>query len=77
MVTTSVADVVRVREPLTPVIVNRYVPSTVLAVVEIVKLELAPDAGLGLNVAVAPAGNPLVEKVTAPLNPPVREMLTV
>jgi hypothetical protein len=76
MVTTSVADVVRVREPLTPVIVNGYVPSTVLGAVEIVKLELAPDAGFGLNVAVAPAGKPVVEKVTAPVNPPVREMLT-
>jgi hypothetical protein len=47
-VTTSVADVVRVREPLTPVIVSGYVPAAVLAVVAIVKLELAPDAGFGL-----------------------------
>jgi hypothetical protein len=33
--------VVRVREPLTPLIVNGYVPAAVLVVVEIVKLELA------------------------------------
>ncbi len=75
--TTSVADVVRVKLPLVPLMVKGYVPGAVLAVVAIVKLELAPEAGLGMNVGVAPAGKPVVDKVTAPVKPSVRVMLTV
>jgi hypothetical protein len=40
-------------------------------------VELVPGAGLGLKVATAPAGRPVAERVTAPLNPPVRLMFTV
>ena len=45
-------------------------PTAVLAVVVIVRVELAPVATEeGLNVAVAPAGSPLVLRLTEPLKP--------
>ena len=40
-------------------------------------VEELPDAGLGVKLAVAPAGRPLTEKVTGELNPPVRVIVTV
>jgi len=42
-----------------------------------VSVEEAPEAGLGLKLAVAPAGRPPALSVTAPLKPPVGVILTV
>ena len=57
--------------PLVPVMVKGKLPVGVEAVVATVKVEL-PDVvtDAGLKDAVAPAGNPLTLKVTAPVNPP-------
>jgi hypothetical protein len=46
-------------------------------VVVTVTVEELPEAGFGLKLAVAPAGNPAALKVTAPARPPVREIFTV
>jgi hypothetical protein len=57
-----------VREPLTPVMTSGYVPPGVLAVVATVNTE-DPVVGFGANVPLAPVGNPLTLKLTAPVNP--------
>jgi hypothetical protein len=44
----------------------------VLAVVVIANADVAPVFGLGVNVPAAPAGKPLIESDTEPVNPPVR-----
>lgn len=75
--TTSVAVEIRVRVPLVPVIVKGYVPAGVLALVVTESADDAPVAGFGLKVPAAPAGKPLIENVTSPVNPPVRVMFSV
>ena len=42
-----------------------------------VRVEDAPVAGFGLNIAVAPEGWPTALRLTPPANPPVRLILTV
>jgi hypothetical protein len=68
---------VRVRVLLTPVMVRVYEPVRVVALVVTDKVELVPVVLAGLNVAVAPLGNPLTLNVTDPVKPPVRVMVTV
>jgi hypothetical protein len=73
----SVTDVVRVSVPLVPVIVSANVPVAVVAVVPTVNVDDVPVAGFGLNVPLAPAGNPLTVNVTAPVKPPLLVMFAV
>ena len=42
-----------------------------------VRPEDAPVAGFGLKVPLAPAGRPLIESDTDPVNPPVAVMFSV
>ena len=69
--------VVRCGSVLDPAIVTEKVPVGVVADVVTLRVELVPVAGLGLKLAFAPAGKPPAERVTAPVKPPVRAMLTV
>jgi len=73
----AVAARVRVGEPPVLVTVNGYVPASVVELAVIVKVDVLPPAGFGLKLATAPAGRPLIDKVTAELNPPLRVILTV
>jgi len=58
------------RLPLVPVIVRGYVPTAVVAVVEIVSVELPePATDAGLKLAVAPVGSPLTLRLTVPVKP--------
>jgi hypothetical protein len=75
--TTSVAPVVRLRLPLAPVIVSGYGPGGVLEPVVTLSVDEMAAAGIVEAAALAPAGNPLTPSVTAPVNPPVREAVTV
>jgi hypothetical protein len=43
----------------------------------ILSVDVLPEAGLGVKVAVAPAGSALMEKATGALKPPVRVIVTV
>src|SRR5713101_6527944 len=63
--TTSVTEVVCVSEPLVPVIVIGKLPVGVVVAVAMLSADDVPVAGFGENVAVAPAGSPLAERVTA------------
>jgi hypothetical protein len=64
--------------PEAPVMVTGYEPAAVEEEVETVMVEVpAPLTAVGLNVAVAPVGNPLALKVTVPLNPPVDPIVAV
>jgi hypothetical protein len=77
-VTMSVTDVVWVKLPLTPVMVTVKLPvGVVVAVVTVTIEEMSPEAGFGLKLAVAPAGNPAALKVTSPAKPPFRVIFTV
>jgi len=49
----------------------------VLELVVTVRVEDAPVAGLGLKAPLAPAGRPLMESDTDPVNPPVALMFSV
>ena len=50
----------------------------VIPVVVTLSTDVAPLDGFGLNVPIAPAGNPvIVVNCTAPVNPPLRVMFTV
>jgi len=68
-----------VSEPLVLVMVRVGLPSGVLELVAIVRVELAPAAiEVGLNEAVAPAGSALVmPRLTVPVNPFSAAALTV
>ena len=48
-----------------------------LELVVTVRAEDAPVAGLGLNEPLAPAGRPLIDSDTDPVNPPVAVMFSV
>jgi hypothetical protein len=68
--TFKVTVVVCVSEPLVPVIVSVEAPTGVVEVVVTVSVDVPePVTDVGLNPAVAPAGNPLRLSPTAPLNP--------
>ena len=68
--TTSVAVAVWTRVPLVPVMVSVNDPPGVVAAVVTVSVEVpAVVTDVGLNVAVAPAGNPLTVRATAPVKP--------
>jgi hypothetical protein len=69
--TTKVTVVECTRLPLVPVTVSVYVPAgvAVLVVTDIVD-DPEPVTEVGLNEALAPAGNPLPERLTVPPNPP-------
>jgi len=65
----SVTEVVRCKLPLVAVVVNGNVPLALPAVtVNVVLPEVFTDVGLKL--AVMPAANPLMAKVTVLLKPP-------
>jgi hypothetical protein len=49
----------------------------VVALTTIVSVEELPEAGLGMKVAVAPAGSALMVKLTGELKPFVRAIVTV
>ena len=67
--TIRLVPVVCVRLPLVPVIVSGKVPVGEFAGVETVSVDVPDPVTVGgLNVPVAPAGNPLTENVTVPLN---------
>ena len=68
---------VRVGLVLVPVTVKTYEPAGVVELVVTVRAEDAPVAGLGLKVPLAPAGSPLIDRDTDPLNPPVAVMFSV
>jgi hypothetical protein len=75
--TVRLTGVVRVRVPPIPVKVTAAAPSVaVLDAVRVITL-LPPVAGLGLKLAVTPAGNPLALNVTPPVNPPLRVIAIV
>jgi hypothetical protein len=60
------------------VIVTVELPTAVPVVVVTVNVELpVPLTDVGLNVPVAPAGNPLTLRFTAPLNPFTAPTFTV
>jgi hypothetical protein len=69
-VITSVTGVVRVRLPLTPLIVRAKFPVGVVELVVTENVEELPDPGLGLKLALDPCGKLLTLRVTAPLKPP-------
>jgi len=76
--TTSVAEAVCTRGPLVAVIVNGYVPPEVEASVDTFITEVPePATDVGVNVALAPVGNPLTLNPTLPLNPPLAVMVTL
>ena len=75
-VTTSVAVVVRVKLPLTPVIVSVYVPTGVLVLVVTESVDEVV-AGFGVKLPLAPAGNPLTVNPTWPVNALIGVMVTV
>src|SRR5262245_52210008 len=60
-----------------PLMVTGNVPVVAVADAVNVTVLVAPVAGLGLAVTVTPAGWPLAARVTAPVKPPVRVMVTV
>ena len=65
-------------EPLVPVMVRFELPTGVLAVVVMARVELAPAATEeGLNEAVEPVGSPLTLKLTEPLKPLMVLVFTV
>ena len=60
--------VLAVSVPAVPLIVMGYVPG--VAVLDVTRVrELLPAAGFVANDAVTPAGNPVADNVTTPLNP--------
>ena len=71
--TTSVAVDVRVKAGvvLVPVTVKTYEPAGVVLLVVIERADVAPVFGFGEKVPAAPAGRPLIDSDTVPVNPPV------
>jgi len=61
-----------VRLPLVPVTVTVAAPRVAVAEAASVKVELVPVAGVGLNAAVTPAGNPVAVNVTLPAKAAIR-----
>ena len=76
--TTSVVVVVCEKLPFCPVIVSVALPGGVLLLVCTVNMEVPdPVIDVGFNEAVAPAGRPLTDKFTVPVNPFGAVSLTV
>src|SRR5215831_5913668 len=75
--TTSVTEAVWVTAPLVPVMVSGKLPVGVELMVFTVKVEFPDARGVGLKLAVAPAGNPLMVRSTDPVNPPLGVTVTV
>jgi hypothetical protein len=77
--TESVTVVVLTSAPLVPVTVNvEFAPGVAAVVVTVMVVDPAPPViVVGLNVAVAPAGRPLAEGVTVPVNPFTAATVTV
>jgi hypothetical protein len=77
--TLRVAVVVRVCPPLLPEMVSVALAAGVALVVETVIVEevTRPPMLVGLNDALAPAGNPAAPSVTVPVNPLSRLTVTV
>ena len=68
--TTSVEVAVCVSVPLAPVTVSVYAPAGVVPAVVTLSVEVPePVTVVGLNVPVAPEGNPVTLRETAPLKP--------
>lgn len=77
-VTFKVSVVVSVVEPLVPVIVTVAAPT--VAVFDAVKVRVLPADPVtddGLNDAVTPEGNPLMDRATVPLKPLMAETVTL
>ena len=55
---------------LVPVTVSEYVPAVADPVATVIVDALDPLSEGGLKLALAPAGNPLTDKVTVPAKPP-------
>ena len=72
----KVVVAVWLRLPLDPVTVMTELPLGVVGDVVMVIVDV-DVAGLGLKEPLHPEANPLTPKETAPLNPPVRVMVTV
>jgi hypothetical protein len=72
-----VADTERTRVSLVPVTVKGYRLLTVDEATVMVRVEDVPVAEEGLNDALAPEGRPVTDRETAPVNPPVRVMVTL
>ena len=72
----AVAVRVKFGVPPLPVTVKGYVPKRVDPLTTILSVDVLPEAGLGVNVGVAPAGSPLMVKVTGELKPFVRVIVT-
>lgn len=69
--TTSVTVVERTSDPLVPVTVSVKAPAGVDVEVVTDRVELPePATEVGLKAPVAPPGNPLTLKLTAPVKPP-------
>ena len=66
-----------VRAPLTPVTVKTLEPAVAVVAADTVNVDELAVAGFGLKVPLTLVPRPLTENVTAPVNPPVRVMLTV
>ena len=60
-----------------PVIVNVRVPRVALLATVTLSVELVPVTDAGLNDAVTPVPWPLSDSATAPVNPPLRAIVTV
>jgi hypothetical protein len=75
-ITESMIVVVRVRLPLTPVIVTVKLPAGVLV---LVVTENVDDVvvGFGAKLPLAPAGNPVTLRLTGSAKPPVGSIVTV
>ena len=77
-VTTRVTFAVCVSDPLVPVIVSVYVPCGALVPAVMLSAELLPAlTDTGLNVPVAPVGNPVILRLIDPLKPLTAVVLTV
>ena len=76
--TTSVMVVECVSDPLVPVMVSVYVPAAVVELVETESVEFPePVTDVGLTLPLAPLGNPLTLKFTAPVKPFTALMVVV
>ena len=68
--TTRVADVVRCKLPLVPVIVKANVPLVALvAVLTVIVVDPEVVTDVGLKLALAPLARPATVNVTVPVNP--------
>ena len=74
---TNVAETECASAPLVPVTVKGYCVLAVGEATVMVRVADVPVAEAGLNDALAPEGRPATDRETAPVNPPVRVMVTL